>query len=120
MMVSLEVRSPFLDNNMVDFARLLPSKYKIKNGVTKYILKKSMSGILPKEILWRSKKGFAMPLTKWLKESNINSAIGDGLNNEFIERCINRHKLGIADNRLFIWSLLVLQKFISKSKKLYL
>ena len=112
MMVSLEVRSPFLDNNVVNFARHLPSKYKVKNGISKYLLKRSMRGYLPDEILDRTKKGFAMPLTKWLKEWVIDVHELPGLDANFVRRSISRHKKGAIDNRLFIWSWMVLQKFI--------
>ena len=62
---SIEIRSPFLDYNMVNLALSVPSKFKIKNGEPKYILKKSLEKILPAEILYRKKMGFCVPLQEW-------------------------------------------------------
>ncbi|MDH5749945.1 MAG: asparagine synthase (glutamine-hydrolyzing), partial [Rhodospirillales bacterium] len=66
MLNALEVRSPFLDNDLVDFVRRLPHGMKFKNGRRKHILKQAFAGVLPDAILNRPKKGFGMPLVKWL------------------------------------------------------
>jgi asparagine synthase (glutamine-hydrolysing) len=68
MATSVEGRVPFLDHKLVEFALHIPSKFKYKNGVTKYILKKAAEGILPQEIIYRKKMGFAAPTTRWFKE----------------------------------------------------
>ena len=70
MMVSLEVRSPFLDQDMVEFARRIPHEYKFRHGQTKYLLKAALRGVVPDEILDRRKKGFGIPLTRWLRSWN--------------------------------------------------
>lgn len=59
MAVSIEARVPFLDHKMVEFSRHIPAALKTRNGVTKYILKKALRGILPDEIIDRKKIGFA-------------------------------------------------------------
>ena len=66
---SIEVRVPFLDKDLTEFALSLPPKLKIKNGVKKYLLKKSMEGFVPNEILYGSKKGFGVPYGYWLGTS---------------------------------------------------
>lgn len=68
MQTSLEVRSPFLDKDLVDFARKLPHSVKYKNGETKHLLKKALQGELPSKIIKRHKKGFGVPLSRWLKQ----------------------------------------------------
>src|SRR6185503_17147295 len=68
MLVSLEVRAPFLDNDVVEFARTLPHRYKYRHGQTKFMLKKALAGILPAEILRRPKQGFGVPIAKWLRD----------------------------------------------------
>ncbi len=65
---SLEVRSPFLDHKVVEFAARLPLAYKVRGGTGKYLLKKAMERYLPPEILYRRKKGFSIPLARWLRE----------------------------------------------------
>lgn len=65
---SLEVRSPFLDYRVVDFAAQLPSSYKIKNTINKYILKKAANKYLDVNIINRPKEGFVLPVYKWIEE----------------------------------------------------
>ena len=64
---SLELRSPFLDHRLAEFAASIPVKYKLNGRTGKYILKKSMEGILPPEIIYRTKKGFPTPLETMFK-----------------------------------------------------
>ncbi len=65
MAVSLEARSPLLDHNMIELACKIPFTLKVKNGESKYILKKALESIVPKENLYRQKMGFTIPLNKW-------------------------------------------------------
>lgn len=69
MAVSLEGRSPFTDHEMVELAAQIPFDLKIKNGETKYILKKALEKLIPAENLYREKKGFSVPLGKWFRGS---------------------------------------------------
>ena len=68
MATSVEARVPFLDHALVEFALQIPQHFKYKNGVTKYILKKAAEGILPNDIIYRNKMGFAAPTTRWFKQ----------------------------------------------------
>ena len=63
---SLEVRTPYLDTDFVSFVAGLPGHLKIKNGETKYILKKAALRYLPQEMVFRKKEGFLMPVTQWI------------------------------------------------------
>lgn len=67
MATSIETRVPFLDYRLVEFSFKINSKVKIKNNITKYILKKSVEGIIPDEIIYRKKQGFAAPMNYWLR-----------------------------------------------------
>lgn len=62
---SIEIRSPFLDYRLVEFALSIDPSWKIKNGEPKYILKKSLEGLLSDEILYRKKRGFNVPMREW-------------------------------------------------------
>ncbi len=119
MATSLEARSPFLDVEFAEFANRIPSKLKLKRFTRKYILKKSLKRKLPKGILYRKKKGFGIPLTKWLKNelkpivlevfnpSRINK---DGLfNSKTISTMLDDHFSGKKDNRKQIWTLLMFE-----------
>jgi len=67
MATSLEARVPLLDHKMVEFAFSLPPSYKLKGNTTKWFFKKAMEGILPGEIIHRTKEGFSIPIKNWLK-----------------------------------------------------
>ena len=65
MAVALEARVPFLDHKFVEYAMGIPAKLKTKNGVSKYILKKAVEGILPHDVIYRKKQGFGAPVYDW-------------------------------------------------------
>lgn len=110
MMVGLETRAPFLDNDVVDFARRLPSSLKCRNGQGKYILKMAMRGHLPDEILDRPKKGFGIPITSWLKNWAFPEPSPSlRYNKEKFSALVASHNTGRTDERLFLWCWLVLQ-----------
>src|SRR5208283_2930602 len=67
MAVSLEVRAPLLDHKLMERVARMPSSFKLQGRSGKHIFKKAMTGILPEEILWRSKQGFAIPLAQWFR-----------------------------------------------------
>ena len=67
MAVSLEVRAPFLDPGVAEFAASLPAHYKLRGGTSKYILKRAVQKLLPPFVTRRSKKGFGVPVAEWLK-----------------------------------------------------
>ncbi|HPY97404.1 MAG TPA: asparagine synthase (glutamine-hydrolyzing) [Candidatus Cloacimonadota bacterium] len=124
MMNSLETRAPFLDNDFAEFANHLPYSVKLKGTTRKYILKKAFEGILPKSILYRQKKGFGIPLTKWIKQ-DLKSEITHYLSKEFIDkqslfnypyvyRLLQQHLKGVKDNRKQIWTLYVFQKWYER------
>jgi asparagine synthase (glutamine-hydrolysing) len=68
MATSVEGRVPFLDHRIVEFALQIPTHMKYRNGITKYILKKACEGIVPHEIIYRTKIGFAAPTKQWFKQ----------------------------------------------------
>jgi len=70
MAVGLELRVPFLDFELVQFMNSLPEDMKLNGRTQKYILKKAMEGRLPKEVIYRSKAGFALPIRSWFRERN--------------------------------------------------
>ena len=117
MLNSLEVRAPFLDVELVDFVRKIPSRFKFKNGQTKYILKKALEPVLPRKILYRSKKGFGIPIGQWLKNGVVK--IDDNqthgcLNRSFIQAKKDEHAHNRVDQRAFLWNLWVLNEWEKK------
>lgn len=67
MAVSLEVRCPILDHVFMEYAARIPSTLKLVGREGKYLLKKALEPYLPREILYRPKMGFGMPILEWLK-----------------------------------------------------
>jgi len=119
---SLEVRGPFLDYEFIEWAATLPVNLKLRGGTGKYLLKKSLEQLLPDEILYRKKMGFAVPLARWfrgplrervqaLPDSPWLGAEGifdrDGLH-----KLVARHLSGQRDFSPGIWSLLMLEGFL--------
>jgi asparagine synthase (glutamine-hydrolysing) len=119
MACSIESRVPFLDHPFVEFAASVPANLKIREGTSKYILKRAVEDLLPREIVHRKKMGFPTPLREWLlgpKAANLFSIIRDrdGLLASYIEMpqweaLLARHTAGLEDATDRIWRLLNLQ-----------
>jgi len=118
MMNSLEVRAPFLDIDFVNFVRKIPVEYKFHKGETKYLLKKSLERILPHEILYRPKKGFGVPIGKWLAGDELLPTVGkhDLLNNSFVQKMHQEHQGLKADHRAFLWNLMAYEHNIGEAE----
>jgi len=107
MMNSLEVRSPFLDIEVADFARHLPHGFKLRGGTTKYLLKRAAEKILPAEIVHRKKKGFGTPVGAWLRSGRLAPEPTTPLLREHLEA----HHAGRSDERLHLWCEYVWQQW---------
>ncbi len=121
MMSSLEVRSPFLDVDIVNFARRLPSSYKLRGGETKYILKKAMGSLLPQSILYRRKQGFAAPVAQWLRNKDFglaNSPCPPWLNADFVAKAFTDYRGHKTNHHGFLWSQWVLGAVFSHTPDL--
>ena len=117
---SIEARVPFLDHRLVELAFSIPQELKLKNGITKYILKKAVEGIIPNEIIYRKKKGFGAPVSQWLKENEkvretllkiiFNSKIKklNIFDYNYVDELIKDHLKGRHDNSFKIWNLVTL------------
>ena len=109
MLVSLEARAPFLDNDLVDFVRRLPYQFKYRRGNRKYLLKQSLAEILPPAILARPKKGFGIPIAEWLRELPISAERLPLHNSAWVQQRWREHRENKADHRLFLWGCLGLE-----------
>ncbi len=114
---SLEVRVPFLDHPLAEWATGLPAGWKLRGGEGKYLLKKALEPHLPDEILYRPKMGFGVPLARWfrgpLRERLRRDLLEDGLadtglfNQSCLQRLVNEHLSGLRDHSAALWSLLM-------------
>ncbi len=92
---SIEARVPFLDHDVVDFARVLDPKMKLKNGIGKLLLKQVAENYLPKEIVYRKKQGFGAPMEAWFKQGDF----GRRCQSKFLESPLC--KQGLVDKDYF-------------------
>mgnify|MGYP001601377583 CR=1 FL=1 len=121
---SIESRVPFLDHRIVELAMQIPMNLKIKNNISKYILKEAVRGIIPNEIIDRKKQGFAAPVAEWLKndlktqlsEILMKSKIweADLFNRKAVEKLIEDHQNGKADLSFKIWNLITLSLWFDR------
>ena len=112
MMHRLEARCPFLDINVVDFARRIPASYKLRGGVTKYILKEAVRGLIPDRIIDRPKKGFGIPIGNWFKNGDLNlssSPVPKEMDWSWVNRRLADHRAGRRDDRAMLWCAWLLQ-----------
>lgn len=115
----LEVRVPFLDHQVVEYAASMHPSYKLHGLTSKYVLRKAMSDYLPKSIIRRRKAGFMIPLASWLSgelrgmledycsESEIRS--GGYFDPRFVRNMLDDHFAKRRDYRKMIWALLAFQ-----------
>ena len=117
----LEVRCPLLDQDLVEFVSRLPTSYKLKGFRTKYLLRKAAEGWLPKSIIHRQKKGFGIPLAKWLS-TDLKDFMLDHLSETKIKRQgifdypyikghVDEQFSKSKDHRELLWTLIVFQSW---------
>jgi asparagine synthase (glutamine-hydrolysing) len=115
----LEVRAPFLDTEVVEMVYGLPWTLKLRRWTTKHLLKRTMAGLLPAEIVHRPKKGFGIPVAKWLR-GPLRSLATDLLapdrlrragifRPEEVQRLLDEHLRGRVDHRKPLWTLLAFE-----------
>jgi len=119
MLVSLEARVPILDHKLVEFAARIPARIKIKSRERKYLLKKTAEQLLPKEVIYRQKMGFAVPIAEWIKTEwqdisqellmSKRALARENFNPNFVTRLINEHKMGRRNHDILLWTLMVLE-----------
>jgi asparagine synthase (glutamine-hydrolysing) len=121
----LEVRSPFLDTELLELASRLTPALKVRGLSLKRVLKRAVSDLLPKEILSRPKRGFGVPLDRWFREdlgTYTQSMLGNGarvrghLNGEAIDRLLAEHRSGSAAHGHALWTLLTLELFLRRHR----
>ncbi|MDB2373830.1 asparagine synthase (glutamine-hydrolyzing) [Psychrosphaera haliotis] len=125
MATSIELRVPFLDYRLVEFAATIPSHHKIKKGEGKYPLKKMMEGILPNDIIYRKKMGFPTPLKLMFQNElreyakdlllSDNTKLHQFFKLERIKQLIEEHNADKYDHHKTLWQLVVLEEWLRKN-----
>ena len=119
---SLEVREPLMDHQLVEWLATLPSHLKMRKSESKFLLKKSMEPLLPADVLYRPKMGFAVPLARWfrgplrqrVRNSLLKGQIADSgwFNPNMIKQIVEQHESGVRDHSTPIWTLLMYDAFL--------
>ena len=122
MAYSLEARCPMTDYRLVEWAMRLPARYKIRNGQSKYLLKKVLTRYLPERCVYRPKMGFSVPLAQWLRgplRSWAQDLIHDDmlmsslpLDKERVRAILQQQLSGERESHPLLWSVLMLLCFV--------
>lgn len=119
---SLEVREPLMDHPLLEWMATLPSHFKMRRGEGKYLLKKAMVPYLPKDLLYRPKMGFRVPLATWFR-GPLRGRVREALLGErilemgmFDAACLRliaeQHEKGLRDHSAVIWELVMFDGFL--------
>jgi asparagine synthase (glutamine-hydrolysing) len=122
---ALEVREPLMDHELVEWLATLKPNLKVRRGEGKWLLKKAMEPHLPRDIMYRPKMGFAVPLMRWfrgpLRERVRTALLGGGLAGtglfeaRYLEHLVDAHSSGRRDYSSPLWTLLMFEAFLRKS-----
>jgi len=112
---SLELRVPFLDHHVVEFAATIPAHFKIADNMTKYILRKAATSWLPEEVAYRPKRGFPVPTREWMKRewlepvrALLNSSKTDRyVNKHYALNLLHEHVAGKKDHSRRLWAIII-------------
>jgi asparagine synthase (glutamine-hydrolysing) len=117
---SVELRVPFLDRELVEFAESLPTAFKLRRGVRKLVHRRAMEHVLPAEIVHRRERGFQTPMQRWLRGPEMGDYAREILLDEggvctglmrrgAIEGLLGRHRDGAADHTRQLFCLVSLE-----------
>jgi asparagine synthase (glutamine-hydrolysing) len=119
---SLEVREPLMDHPLVEWLASLPNELKVQGQEGKYVLKKAMEPHLPRDIMYRPKMGFAVPLARWfrgpLKQRVRDGILGSTLaetgifDRKVLQHLIDAHQSGARDYSAPLWTTLMFESFV--------
>ena len=122
---ALEVRVPILDHPFVEWAAGLPSDLKVRGGEGKAVFKQALERHLPRDILYRPKQGFAVPIARWfrggLRERVRGAVLGPHLagsgwfDRDYLTRLVDEHQSGRRDHATALWTLLMFEAFLRRS-----
>jgi len=119
----LEVRVPYLDKEIVEYAESLPADFKVRNGSRKWLHRRVCKAFLPKTILRRAKRGFAVNVVDdWFRDAMGNkmeeilldrdSKINDYMRPSAVREMLQQHQSGQRDNHKVLFSLVVFEQWI--------
>ena len=124
MAVGLEAREPLLDHRLIEFAASLPEKMRIRGGQGKWLMKKTMEGYLPKDILYRPKMGFVTPIDQWFRgplagearalATSLTFSQMDLFDGKAVAKTAEDHIAGRVNSGRLLWQLVMLEKSLAR------
>jgi len=125
---SVEVRSPFLDYRILEFARTLPVSYRYLPGIKKRILRDVLKKYIPEEVFNQPKKGFSVPLGDWIR-NELRQEMDENLTDDFLKqipnlniskfkKMVKDHLENKADYSSYIWRVYILIKWLNNNNKI--
>ena len=125
MSVSLEAREPFLDHRLVEYVAKLPIENKLRGKTSKYLLRKILKKYIPDSMINKKKRGFGLPVSRWLRGNEFAETLNEYLNKHRIKHEgilnheeVSRHLKNFRSNKELngqkIWNLLVFQMWQEK------
>jgi asparagine synthase (glutamine-hydrolysing) len=124
MAVSLEARAPFLDHRVVEFAWQLPMHMRMRDGNTKWLIRRVLDRYIPRILVDRPKRGFSVPIASWLRKElepwaeeliSRKRLLNDGLlDSHAVQLTWNEHQSGRKDQSAVLWNILMLQSWLDE------
>lgn len=126
MLSSVEARAPFLDRDLTAFALSLPAQLRVRRLTTKWILKKAAEAWLPKDVIYRKKRGLSVPVASWINRglgSEVDRLLAparleaSGLDAEMVGRLLAEHRREEANHAKPLWAVIMLQYWMEKWRR---
>jgi asparagine synthase (glutamine-hydrolysing) len=124
MLSSVEARAPFLDRDVTRFALSLPPRLRVRRLETKWALKKAAEAWLPRDVIYRRKRGLSVPIASWINvglRSEVDRLLAperlraQGLVNAgYVERLLDEHRAGRANHAKSLWAVVMLQYWLDR------
>jgi asparagine synthase (glutamine-hydrolysing) len=124
MLSSVEARAPYLDRDLTAFALSLPPELRVRRLTTKWLLKKAAEKWLPKDVIYRRKRGLSVPIASWINRglrSEVDRLLAPErlrsqgiLNDAYVTRLLAEHRSGEANHARPLWAVVMLQYWIDR------
>jgi asparagine synthase (glutamine-hydrolysing) len=123
MLSSVEARAPYLDRSVTRFALSLPPNLRVHRFTTKWVLKKAAEKWIPKDVIYRRKRGLSVPVASWIngglrnevdKLLAPNRLRAHGINDVYVHQLLDEHRSGHANNAKALWAVVMLEAWFER------
>ncbi|HEY2094199.1 MAG TPA: asparagine synthase (glutamine-hydrolyzing) [Thermoanaerobaculia bacterium] len=123
MLSSVEARAPYLDRSVTRFALSLPPNLRVHRFTTKWVLKKAAEKWIPKDVIYRRKRGLSVPVASWINgglRSEVDKLLAPnrlrahGINDVYVHQLLDDHRSGHANNAKALWAVVMLEAWFER------